>query len=287
MGQAPCSCDRGPQVQTQTIQALGEDGTGDAGDAPADTLDAADAGAGALAGPEAVTVAQDDYPTASQDKGTGELKEAKHEGKDSGEKTADKYEEIGSLNTSEGKYNGQVAGGKRHGKGTLTYTGAQAGAVYTGEWVNDLREGLGKLELADKSTYDGEFKAGLKHGKGRFLFASKNTYEGQYHQDNMHGQGSYTWTDGRIYTGQWNRGVMGPKGVMTWSDGRLYEGVFDNGHKHGEGTMKWPDGRSYAGQWLNGKQHGEGIATSAKGDRRKCEWSDGKFVKWIGGKLPD
>jgi len=45
-------------------------------------------------------------------------------------------------------YKGQVRAGVRHGQGKMLYSEKQA--IYSGEWVNDLRHGFGTLELKDQ-----------------------------------------------------------------------------------------------------------------------------------------
>ena len=47
------------------------------------------------------------------------------------------------------------------------------GNIYTGEFENGLRSGIGELDFADSSTYCGSFKQDLFHGFGTFVFANK------------------------------------------------------------------------------------------------------------------
>ena len=42
---------------------------------------------------------------------------------------------------------------------------------YVGEWVDDLMQGVGKMELADGSVQEGHFFKGLQHGQGMFMSA--------------------------------------------------------------------------------------------------------------------
>ena len=46
------------------------------------------------------------------------------------------------------------------------------GEFYEGDWINDKKEGNGKVVTAEGDTYEGEFKNGKKHGK--IVFRSKN-----------------------------------------------------------------------------------------------------------------
>ena len=40
----------------------------------------------------------------------------------------------------------------------------QSGAVYTGEWLGEAREGWGKQEWTDGSRYEGEWRADKANG---------------------------------------------------------------------------------------------------------------------------
>lgn len=81
-----------------------------------------------------------------------------------------KYDADGNLmykdNGDWGSWKGELdLQGKRTGKGTMTY---DAGAIYEGDFVNDLYEGYGKYTWEDLDEYEGEWKAGERNGKGIF-----------------------------------------------------------------------------------------------------------------------
>eukprot|EP00804_Cyclotella_cryptica_P016739 CCRYP_002034-RA/>CCRYP_002034-RA protein AED:0.26 eAED:0.26 QI:348/1/1/1/1/1/2/131/940 len=81
-----------------------------------------------------------------------------------------KYDADGNLmykdNGDWGSWKGELdSQGKRTGKGTMTYDG---GAVYEGDFVDDVYEGYGKYTWEDMDEYEGEWKAGERNGKGIF-----------------------------------------------------------------------------------------------------------------------
>ena len=59
------------------------------------------------------------------------------------------------------------------------------GAVYVGQWVNGLREGIGtftwsKFGPASGKSYEGQWKKNKRHGKGKMIYAPdpETGYEG-------------------------------------------------------------------------------------------------------------
>ncbi len=42
------------------------------------------------------------------------------------------------------------------------------GGVYSGEWVNNVKEGKGEFTWPDGRKYVGEYKNDMKHGFGTF-----------------------------------------------------------------------------------------------------------------------
>ena len=66
------------------------------------------------------------------------------------------------------------------------------GDIYEGEWLDDYRDGKGKLTSKD-GIYEGEFKKNLRHGKGKYTWISGDRkgaeYEGEWKNDNREGKG--------------------------------------------------------------------------------------------------
>ena len=66
-----------------------------------------------------------------------------------------------------------------HGKGTYKYP---AGAVYCGQWKDDVRHGKGELIMPDGYRYAGDYKNDEKHGLGveEFTRGPIRKFEGEY-----------------------------------------------------------------------------------------------------------
>ena len=79
------------------------------------------------------------------------------------------------------------------------------GDVYKGEWANDVPHGMGTLRLApaarvgciDGEVYTGQFVNKMKEGKGKFVWSNGDMYEGERKGDVRHGEGVMTFGNGR------------------------------------------------------------------------------------------
>jgi len=70
----------------------------------------------------------------------------------------------------DGKYEGNMFCGERHGTGKMMYGN---GEVYVGEWENNKR-----------------------HGKGKFTWSNGISYDGSYENDEIEGDGTYNNPNG-------------------------------------------------------------------------------------------
>ncbi|MFC1844508.1 hypothetical protein ACFLZ5_06915, partial [Thermodesulfobacteriota bacterium] len=63
-----------------------------------------------------------------------------------------------------------------HGQGKITFPTGE----YVGEFKNGMRNGKGKLVLADGEVYEGNWKNDRKHGAGVLKTATGKKYEGNW-----------------------------------------------------------------------------------------------------------
>ena len=74
-------------------------------------------------------------------------------------------------------YTGDFKDGKRHGRGRYIYPN---GDTYDGYWVDDIRQGEGKLTYDnDSKTYVGNFVSDLFNGWGALHIIGGEKYEGE------------------------------------------------------------------------------------------------------------
>jgi hypothetical protein len=55
-----------------------------------------------------------------------------------------------------------------------------SGAVYTGEWKDNLHQGKGIYEFPDGTVYEGEWKEHKMHGDGCYLDRDGRKWKGQF-----------------------------------------------------------------------------------------------------------
>ena len=108
------------------------------------------------------------------------------------------------------KYEGDTKGGKKHGKGTFTYTN---GDKYLGEWKDDKKHGKGTFTYTNGDKYIGEWKDDKKHGQGACTWPNGDAFVGEWKDDERNGQGTFT-TDESIETGLWKNDLLA-KGKCT------------------------------------------------------------------------
>lgn len=70
------------------------------------------------------------------------------------------------------------------------------GAVYTGEWVGEKRDGYGVQNWPDGAVYQGQWQDDKAHGYGKFVHTDGDIFEGEWMHDKAHGQGTYYHEDG-------------------------------------------------------------------------------------------
>ncbi|ORC90431.1 protein kinase [Trypanosoma theileri] len=146
-------------------------------------------------------------------------------------------------------YEGEYKGGLQNGYGVLK----DATGVYSGEWVDDMRHGLGKMEYVGGSVYEGEWLANMRHGQGKLTEANGDEYHGEFVRNEKEGKGIMTNAEGEVYEGEFAHGKPNGKGTYIWADGAKYVGSFKDGLKHGQGCEWMVNGDWVAGIFVNGE----------------------------------
>jgi hypothetical protein len=74
---------------------------------------------------------------------------------------------------------------------------------YTGEWVNDKREGRGTMFFDNEDRYDGFWKDDVPHGEGRMIYNNGDVYEGMWYMGKRCGYGVLTKRNKDHFEGHW------------------------------------------------------------------------------------
>eukprot|EP01038_Epipyxis_sp_PR26KG_P005293 gene5293-7355_t len=145
----------------------------------------------------------------------------------------------------------------------------------------------GKRTYANLDVYDGEFVENMRHGVGVMKYFNGDRYEGEWSHNKLDGFGVYIWntviddkgniTSGKRYEGDWKNGKMHGRGYYVVGNGDIYSGVFKNGVYDGKGTLKLNNGDVYAGDWLNGHPSGDVKVKYSNGDEYEGIMLLGRF----------
>lgn len=174
-------------------------------------------------------------------------------------------------------YEGDWKEGNFHGYGVLHWPMGK----YEGEFVNDFKEGKGKLKaitVHGLEYYDGEWKNDARHGHGVLTRCGRRKkqgggkeeytvfkYEGDWVEGSMAGEKGEVWTEMIKFSGKLKDGKMeGENCVVEFKDGSRYEGALKNDQKQGAGKMIYPNGDVYEGAFHINQKYGRGKLVSEK-----------------------
>ncbi|XP_035745159.1 LOW QUALITY PROTEIN: radial spoke head 10 homolog B2 [Egretta garzetta] len=157
--------------------------------------------------------------------------------------------------------------GKRHGKGTIYYD-QEHNSWYSGDWVNNIKEGWGMRCYKSGNIYEGQWEKNVRHGKGRMRWLTANQeYMGQWVYGIQHGYGTHTWFLKRMP-------------VSQYPLRNEYVGDFVNGERHGHGKFIYASGAVYDGEWVCNKKHGKGKFVFKNGHVYEGEFVDDRIVEY-------
>jgi hypothetical protein len=126
------------------------------------------------------------------------------------------------------------------------------GSYYEGEWINNHRNGKGRLIYSNGSYYEGDWINNERNGKGKQIYSDGSYYEGYWINNERNGKGKQIYSDGSFYEGNWINNERNGKGKQIYSDGSFYEGKWANGKFiNGNGKKIYSDGGFYDGIWKN------------------------------------
>jgi hypothetical protein len=173
-------------------------------------------------------------------------------------------------------FTGNLVNNKRQGLGVMVTT---KGYRNEGQWDNDGATGLGSSVDANGDHYDGEWRNGDRHGRGVYSWASGQKFEGEYRDGARNGLGVLTQpidkAEGPMpehQECQWQDGKANGRGIIVFANGERYEGEFGDGKFNGRGVYTWTDGQRFEGSYQNDKRAGYGILYLKDGSRQSGFW---------------
>ncbi len=173
------------------------------------------------------------------------------------------------------EYKGEWKDGKLHGKGILKEAW---GAIYVGDFKNNMSDGYGRQEELDGTWWEGEIKDDLLHGKATYYdSSSKCIEEGNWKNFKLDGQATITCEDGYFVEGNFKESLLHGQGFLKYSSGTKYSGEFINGQLNGQGEIKWSNGNFEKGNFKNDLLDGMGTYVFYYGNKYEGKFLKGKF----------
>ena len=185
-------------------------------------------------------------------------------------------------------YHGDTAllglGRVRHGQGVCTHA---SGDIYEGGFVNDRRDGMGRLQEAGiEREYEGNWCQGKRSGSGKQCYSTgeeaRNYYEGGWLDDQYHGTGELVFHNGIRVQGTFVSGELeDSKATVFYPDGGTYTGTLKRDtrfvfSRNGQGKMVYMNKEVYDGCWKEDKRCGTGQYLYNNGDTYMGNWSNGR-----------
>ena len=175
------------------------------------------------------------------------------------------------------QYDGEFVNGLRCGKnGVYTYfSNAQPNEdgvvppkeVYTGEWLNNCKHGIGLQNYIGKGTYQGYWENGEKNGEGVMKYDNGDIYSGNWKNGKKDGPGTYIFDQTKMkFIGKFAAGQM-VEGKWIYPNGSYFEGQFDNNQPKGEGKWHFANGNVVGGIYRQTNK-----VDSAKADEIQLNW---------------
>ena len=212
-----------------------------------------------------------------------------------------------------GTYVGNFKEGYRQGFGKMHYTDLghncewfpETDGVYTGEWREDKRHGIGTMVWGNGTRYTGMFYQDRRHNvTGVLAFSNGDVYEGGFVNDIMEGKcvilkakggikisgvmmagvlandkAGIEFGDGRVYEGEIAREAPHGVGILRFPNGNVYEGNMNCGEIEGFGRMVYSNGEVYEGYWEHNARNGKGwIYPNDNKEKWEGEWANDKMI---------
>lgn len=188
------------------------------------------------------------------------------------------------------RFAGQFVEGKCTGLGMKSFF--DGGELFCGEYIDDLRNGIGYWKLRTGAVFIGEFKSHTPSGIGTMFSCNKYKfignvsdwqavdgfwYDSQNNQIDIVSLGYYQC--GCKYEGDRLPGVDGKEGQhgygrLDTNTGKFYVGNWYNGVKEGYGEQKDFDWSIYEGEWKDNMRNGEGVTTFPNGSSWSAIYKD-------------
>jgi hypothetical protein len=170
----------------------------------------------------------------------------------SGEFQKGKFHGNGTLDIKNKEtYFGQFHEGKRCGKGKVSFHSCLSYVQFEGNFLNDLKNGHGKIQLRNGNfimgnfendsiktgeiqfwngdSYIGDIESFYMNGFGKLKYANSDYFIGHFSENMKDGFGKYCFSIGDVYEGEFKYDTMHGRGKNITKNNKVFEGIFNSG----------------------------------------------------------
>ena len=145
------------------------------------------------------------------------------------------------------------------------------GYIYYGEFENNQKNGVGKLQWKEGIKYEGYFFRNQMNGYAIIKYPQKKKYKGQIKNGKMEGFGEFNWGGENKYFGNYSNDKRNGFGIFLWNINKIKKNNTLNDLNNIKG---------YIGFWNNGNMNGVGLKIN-DGIIKYGLWRNGIKVTWI------
>ena len=125
----------------------------------------------------------------------------------------------------------------------------EQGYTYYGEYINNNKQGYGRIKWKEGTIYEGQFFRNQINGYAIINYPDKKIYKGQVKRAKLFGFGEFIWPEGKKFIGNYKNNKKDGFGIFLWD---IQKNI--NNYNIGINEMK-----AYIGFWSEGIINGVGI----------------------------
>lgn len=153
------------------------------------------------------------------------------------------------------------------------------GCIIKGQWENwDLVKDA-ECWFPDGRFYTGDIIDNLPNGRGKMVYAMGEFYEGEFFNGKKHGHGRYV-EKGETFTGMWHNDKKHGVGISTDISSSEYAGMWKKNKKHGPYTITLSNNDQFICEFINDELLEPGTLITTEGSHESKLWKDGKLVDY-------
>jgi len=155
-------------------------------------------------------------------------------------------------------------------------------ARYDGNYVSNIRSGIGKMIYPNGDIYEGEWVDNKMQGEGSYTYSkTKDIYSGSWLNNKKHGEGRYEFGgDSSVLVGEWQNGQI-VTGTWELKKAGVFTGNFKMGRPLGPGRFDFSNGIIQDGAYVEEKR-GMEEEDEAQGDEDAARAPN---VSWKGNSI--